>query len=157
MKIIITSIGLLLISVLIADILHLFVFTNLNDWTYVLIKKYIIYQITKTDLIVFKCAPLLVAIFFLFYDKSISVAQLIRVNIQILMVILLFLLFAIIIAPLTWSSPSNEYLPSYILIQPFHFYWTPFILTGIFFPLYLRSRKRNKKRISHDIIDEGIK
>lgn len=157
MKIVITSIGLSLVSVFVADVVHIFGFSRIDDIIAVFMKKYLIFQITKTDLFLFRYFPLLVAVFFLFYDKKTPVKRFIWVNLRILGAILLFLFIGIIAALLIWPSLDTNYLPDNVLIQPFTFYWTLFILSGIVLPIYLWLRKKSKKSPAQDLIDDEIK
>lgn len=147
LKIILVSIGTLLLSVLIADIVFVFVILRLND--------YFIHElIAKIDLLLLRYFPLLIGGFFLFAKKDLSLKELIKVNLMAIVCIYLFVVIGYIVAILTWSPLNRDYLPSRILIQPFRFYWTPFILAGIILPIYLKLRKR--KRINHGVIDDEV-
>lgn len=155
-KIIILSIGscLLLIGVFIAlsNLFHLFLY----DLVVKLTHKWLIAQLSVTDLVLFWGYPIGSGILFVIYDKNIRIQKLIQVNAQILITVLLCLFIGCAIAVFTWS-PDSELLPSHIVVQPSYFYWTPFILTGIVIPLCLWLRKRSKKHFNQHVIDEEIK
>lgn len=156
-KIIIVSIALclLLTGIFIAlnQLFHVFLY----DLIVKLSHKWLNAQLAVTDSVLFWGYPILTGILFIIYDRNIHIKKLIQVNAQILIALLLCLFVGIIVALLMWPSPSNDFLPSYIIIQPFYFYWTPFILAGIALPIYLWFRKRNKKHFNQNIIDNEIK
>lgn len=155
-KIIIVSIGLCLLLIVIfialTQLFHLFIYDLIVKFSH----KWFIAKFAVIDSVLFWGHPIISGVLFIKYDKNIHVKKLIEVNSQILISILICLSIGCTVALFTWL-PDNELLPSHIVVQPFRFYWTPFILTGIVIPLYLWFRKRSKKHFNQNVIDDEIK
>ena len=119
----IASFGILLL-------LYFYVFTKLEDLTFLITKKYIVFNSSLIDQGLIGLSPLIIALIHVIAsDKEIK--PYFRNVFWVYLSIITMILFGFIVAILTWTNDGDPFIPEYYKYQPFKYYWTLFIFWGL--------------------------
>lgn len=105
------SSGLLIVLIILEVVAFKFVYELILVTT----RQHFIYNITPLDRLLFIFYPMLTGTFFYYFDRSILIKQLIRINFLVFLGIFIFLIFGVIIGLYVWTS-GRDFLPDNLLI-----------------------------------------
>jgi hypothetical protein len=139
-----TSIFCLFITISFTLILNLYLLNILFEKTQTKFNKYLIFKLHPIDNWILCFYPLLFIYPILLRKSPFIKTMLMNTFLGLLMIFLCFIA-GYFIALNTWTSNGvSSLLPDYVKYQPYSYYWTLFILSGIVFPFLRLFYKTNK-------------
>ena len=145
-RIIIYGVLLCILSYGLMLILDYFVFVKLGDLTLPLTHKYLVINLNSIDRNLIRSFPLLLAIIQISVRRS-QTKIYFKTVLWTFVSIISMMFLGLIIALLTWKHENieNPLLPDFLKDQPFDYYWTIFIITGLLISIIISYLLKMKK------------
>lgn len=146
LKKIAVCIGFCLISIYFSYVISWYVSAKIGSFTFACFSKYLITQFTLLDINLMNWFPILTTVFLL-GQKNFKIKAIIKLNLMMFLSLIISFLLGISFALIFWNSDlaTAQWLPEYIIYQPFEHHWTIFISLGIVFPIVINILQENKK------------